>query len=87
MTRSKRLATSSSRIWGVCTLISMPISSITSCTNWSALPPLTPTERAMTRPGKAWRARAAAMGERTEFIEQTNSTLGSSLVASSILLA
>ena len=48
---------------------------------------LTAQHKAMMRPGKAWRAKAAAMGERTEFIEQTKSTLGNSLVASSMRLA
>ena len=54
----------------------MPISSITWWTKPSALPERTPAERAIRRPGKNLRASAAAMGERTEFIEQTNSTVG-----------
>ena len=71
-------------VCGVWTDMSTPISSITSWTKPSALPERTPAERAMRRPGKYLRASAAAIGERTEFIEQTKSTVGRLLSRSSM---
>src|SRR5919108_6601724 len=75
MMRSNEVSSRSSKVFGRCFDMSMPISSITATTKPSISLPRTPTESTKMRLPCRYFMRPSAIGERIELCVQQNSTL------------